>query len=115
MIEILCSVMTGMSYGKKIPPMFTFDMKKPRKLGQFFMVFKTDLFISESQIYKSLENMYKDVYKQRTKKINNKIFLPNDPETLTLKERLKKGIPITKEIINDFQDVSKELNIKSPF
>ena len=115
MIEILCSVMTGMSYGKKIPPMFTFDMKKPRKLGQFFMVFKTDLFISDSQIYKSLENMYKDVYKQRTKKINNKIFLPNDPETLTLKERLKKGIPITKEIINDFEDVSKELNIKSPF
>ena len=115
MIEILCSIITGMNFGKNIPPMFTYDITKPRKLGQFFMVLKTDLFINNTEIFVNLENMYKDVYKQKLKSKSRKVFLPNDIESLTLKDRKKNGIPLNRELMNDFTEISKNLNIRTPF
>lgn len=113
MIEILCSIITGMNFGKNIPKMFDFDIKKTRNLGQMFIVFKTDLFSENKSIFKNLERMYKDVSKLPKKKSNLKILLPNDRESSTLVIRKKEGIEISKELKNDFIYISNLLKIEN--
>ena len=115
MVEILCSIITGMNFGKHIPPMFSYDIKKTRSLGQYFMILKTDLFISKNIIYKNLEKMYKEIYKLPKLKSTSKVYLPNDKEAFNLSERKKNGIPITKEIINDFTEINNQLKLESIF
>ena len=110
MIEILCSINIGMNFGKNIPPMFTWDIKKTRNLGQFFIVMKSDLFINKNPALKSLEKLYSDIYKLPRKTNNKNILLPNDKETITLNDRKKNGIPITREIKEDFKYISNILN-----
>ena len=44
MIEIMCSVFLGMKFGTNIPSMFTTSMRKPRKLGQLYIIIKTGYF-----------------------------------------------------------------------
>ncbi len=110
MIEILCSINIGMNFGKKIPPMFTYDIKKTRNLGQYFIVMKSDLFVNKNLALKNLERLYSDIYKLPKKSQNQKILLPNDKETNTQKYRIKNGIPFTKEIREDFKYISNILN-----
>ena len=114
MVEILCSIMTGMNFGKKIPPMFSYDIKKTRNLGQYFMVFKTDLFSSNSIIFNNLEKMYNEIYKLPSLKSTPKVFLPNDKEIFILNERKKTGIPITQNI-DDFTEINNQIKIENIF
>ena len=41
--EVLCGVLTGMAFGRSIPPMFTSPMDQPRHLGQFYMALRADV------------------------------------------------------------------------
>lgn len=113
MVEILCSINTGMNFGKKIPPMFKYDMTKTRNLGQFFIILKSDGFIESKIALKNLEKMYSEIYSENSKKNKMKVILPNDKESICLLERKSTGIPLTEEIINDFSVISKKLNIKN--
>ena len=47
---------------------------KTRNLGQYFMVFKTDLFSSNSIIFNNLEKMYNEIYKLPSLKSTPKVF-----------------------------------------
>ena len=50
--------------------------------------------------------------KKTKKNKNDKILLPNDKEVIISKLRTKEGIPIDKELMNEFLKISKSLNIK---
>ena len=110
MIEIMCSVFLGMKYGKDIPPMYKSSMSKPRKLGQFYIVIKVDAFVNKNNFIKNLNKMCKKVKNQKKKK-NEKIYLPNDKEIITSKQRSKNGIPIDYILYNEIKKISKKFKI----
>ncbi len=110
MIEVLCSVFLGMNFGKNIPPMYKSSMYKPRKLGQFYLFFKSDMFVNKTKFTKNLKKMYSQVKKQK-KNSNNKIYMPNDKEILISKQRLKNGIPVDQILFKEINDIAKKFNI----
>ena len=110
MIEIMCSVFLGMNFGKNIPPMYKSSMHKPRKLGQFYLIFRSDIFINKNNFLKNLNKMCNQVKKQKKSK-NQKIFMPNDKEILIAKQRLKSGIPIDRILFKEINDISKKFKI----
>ena len=110
MIEILCSVFLGMNFGKDIPPMYKSSMSKPRKLGQFYIILRSDAFVRKNQFIKDLSKMCNRVKSQKKKK-NEKIYLPNDKEIIISKERLKNGIPIDKILYDEIERISNNYKI----
>ena len=114
MIEILCSIFLGMKFGTDIPGMFTTSIKKPRKLGQLYIVIKTDLFVSKKNFFKNLDKLYKQVKKTKKNK-NDKILLPNDKEIIISKKRFKEGIPVDNDLIYQFRKISKKLKLNFQF
>ena len=110
MIEILCSVLLGMSFGKNIPSMYKSSMSKPRKLGQFYIVLRSDAFVGKNKFIKNLNKLCKEVKKQKNK-TNEKIYLPNDKEIITSKERIKNGIPIDLTLYKEINKLSNKYNI----
>ena len=55
MVEILCGIFTGMNFGQSIPAMYKFPMNKPRKLGQFYIVFKPNAAVSLNVFLKRMQ------------------------------------------------------------
>jgi ureidoglycolate dehydrogenase (NAD+) len=63
------------------------------------------------------------LFKKRLKKISDllrntppakgfkQVMVPGDPEKLIYKKRVKQGIPLTQEIIEDYHNLAKELNL----
>ncbi len=110
MIEIMCSIFLGMNFGKNIPSMYGSSMYKPRKLGQFYIVIRSDAFVRKNMFVQNLEKMYSEIKKQK-KKPRNKIYLPNDKEIIESKERLKNGIPVDKILYKEIKKISNKYQI----
>tara|TARA_E500000178_G_C16938481_1_gene715173 strand:- start:114 stop:1151 length:1038 start_codon:yes stop_codon:yes gene_type:complete len=112
MIEILCSIFLGMRFGSNIPPMYKSSIKKPRKLGQFYIVLRTDSFVSKKNFINNLGKMSKQIRKQKTSKKKDKIYLPNDVEYKTERKRNISGIPVDKDLFIKLKKMSEQFQIK---
>ena len=109
MVEILCGVYSGMKFGKDIPSMYVHPISKKRKLGQFYIVMRTDGFLDSKSFIKRMEKMYKDIYNLEPYNKTKKIMLPNDIEIKTSNERLKLGIPIENNVLKSLNVLSDQM------
>ena len=77
MVEILCGIFTGMNFGQSIPAMYKFPMNKPRKLGQFYIVFKPNAAVSLNAFSKKNAN---SDFSSKESKTQNKKKQGNDAQ-----------------------------------
>lgn len=111
MVEVLCGVFTGMNFGTSIPKMYKFSMKKPRKLGQFYLVFKSNAAISSNNFLNRMQKLTSEVRRQKPKIKKNKVMLPNDPEIIEKRNRIAKGIPLDDETLKKLKMLSHKFQV----
>ena len=111
MVETLCGVFTGMNFGQSIPSMYKYPMHKPRKLGQFYIVFKPNAALNLNSFLKRMQTLTLQIRKQKPSSKKNKVMMPDDPEILEKKIRIKKGIPLDSEVLNSFIELSKKFQV----
>ncbi|MDC3132055.1 Ldh family oxidoreductase [Pelagibacteraceae bacterium] len=111
-VEMFTSVYSGSILSKDILPMFTSPINKKRKISHFYIIIKIDGKQSNMNFKNKLQEMTDRIRKQKPLSKKNKVFLPNDPEIINSKKRLKDGIPITDELYEFFLEKSKKHNIK---
>jgi len=113
MVDILCGVYTGMAFGRSIPAMFTTQMTEQRKLGQFYMVMRSDGVIPKEEFIKYMQQMTDEV---RTEPAidGESVMLPGDPQIICAKNRMKNGIPLDESTLKALIKIGKEnkVNLK---
>lgn len=112
MVEILCSVFLGMNFGKNIPAMYKSSIKKPRKLGQLYIILRSDSFVIKKNFFRDLKKMSKEVKNHFPINKKKGIYLPNEIEIEFEKKRSKTGIPIDKDLFKKLENISQKFNIK---
>lgn len=110
MVEVLCGVMTGMNFGRSIPSMYETPINETRKLGQFYMVMRTDGIINSNIFLEKMKEMSSQVRREPSNE-KEKVMLPGDREILTSKERLKYGIPLNDLNLEDLKKISQTFDI----
>ncbi|MAV63590.1 MAG: hypothetical protein CMG00_00190 [Candidatus Marinimicrobia bacterium] len=98
MVEVLCSILSGMNFGPHIPSMYKSPINSPRKLGQFYIVFRSDVNMPISDFEDYLHQMSEEVRAQNTINSNQRVMVPNDPQIEFQNKRGKDGIPISNEL-----------------
>ena len=111
MVEVLCAVLTGMPFGRSIPPMFTSSMEKPRHLGQLYMVMRVDVCQSQTDFELRLQQMTDEIRSEPSKP-GERVQLANDPQIEEEQRRHKEGIPVDDSLLNEFHKLSSELNVE---
>jgi ureidoglycolate dehydrogenase (NAD+) len=86
-IEILCSVLTGMLYGPHIPKMFEAPMSTHRQLGQFIGAIRIDGFSEPKDFKRRLAVMIDEVRREPRANADVPIQVPGDPEKSVAAER----------------------------
>ena len=110
MVEILCGIFTGMNFGRDIPGMYTAPMDEPRRLGQFYMVFRVDGNMEHEEFLKRMQEMTDQI--RREPAVNGeKVMLPGDQEIEESRRRLKEGIPIDSTTMMEFEKLSEKFNV----
>lgn len=111
MVEILCSILTGMPFGPLIAPMHPVT-KKPRMLGHFFVAIDIKKFQKVDVFKKRMKKMMSMLRKSDPATGFKNVLVAGDIEKEVYKKRLKSGIPIGGELLQKFESYSKEYSIK---
>ena len=107
MIEIFCSLLTEVDWGRNIKKMYPLDEGR-RKLGHFFIAINIESFTTLRSFKKRLKKMLDELRSEPSFTKNRKIMVAGDPEKIKFKERLAKGIPLT----SDTQEELRQMALK---
>lgn len=110
MVEILCSVFTGMAFGRDIPSMYKAPMDKPRHLGQFYLVMRSDGCIEKSEFLNMMQQMTDEVRKEPPQN-GKKVMVAGDPQKYETTIRMKEGIPLDSVTLKEFKNLSQQYGV----
>lgn len=110
-IEIFCSLFTGMPYGPHIPKMFEAPMSQRRFLGQFVIAMKIDCFQNKEIFKERLSEMMKELRNEPRFDVNIPIQVAGDPEKKNYEERKKEGIPLKPIEYEVFKKLSEQYGV----
>jgi len=111
MVEIMCSVFTGMAFGKNISSMYKTPMDQQRHLGQFYMVLRADGCVGSDEFISSMQKLTDEI-RNEPQSNNEKIMIANDPEIICEKERKVNGIPLDGDTLSSLKLLSKKYNVE---
>jgi ureidoglycolate dehydrogenase (NAD+) len=111
-IEILCSLLSGMPYGRDICRMYDDPIEKKRLLGHFFMAINIDCFENVKVFKKRLKNMMDVVRNEPPMNPENKVRVPGDPEKEKYTVRIKKGIPLDEITAQRFNKIANDIGFE---
>lgn len=114
MVEIFSSILTGMNFGKHIVKMYPLD-KKQRRLGHFFIAIDINAFIPLPRFKKNLKNLCEELRHEPSIVKGKRIQAPGDPEKQSFKNRIKDGIPVSEALMAQYEQIAKEIGIKTHF
>ena len=106
-IDLLCGVMNGMTYGRHINGMYE-ELDKPRKIGHFVIAFDPGRFAGGETLEATVDALIADLRTQ------GEILYPGEPEERAERERLVAGIPIDAEALRDMREWSAKLGVAPP-
>lgn len=111
MVDILCGVILKNNFGSALMPMYNTNLSIRRKIGQHYILFKTDCFMSTQNFKKRMREMYELLELHSIPKKNKKVILPGQKEQKIFSERLKTGIPVSSILLNNLMTLSKKYKI----
>lgn len=109
-VEILCSILSGMPFGPLINPMYPLN-KKRRYIGHFFIAIDIKRFIHIDQFKKRLQLIVSSLRRVKTVAGISSVLVAGDKEKENFSERLKKGIPISQNLLDEINKLAKIFKI----
>lgn len=114
MVEILCSVFTGMPFGRAITSMYKEPIENHRYLGQFYIVFNLEAFRPLVDFKSQMKQLATELRNEPATDNNHPVQLPGDPQKLSVKENLKSGLLVPEEAWLQMVEFAQNANIAVP-
>jgi ureidoglycolate dehydrogenase (NAD+) len=114
MVEILCSLLTGMPFGRDISRMYADPIESKRHLGHFFMAFQVDRFVDLVEFKSRIRSMMGEVRSEPPRDGEESVQVPGDPEKLNVRERTQTGLPLADVELQSLRDLADESALEFP-
>ena len=111
MVDILCSLLSGMPGGDNVSEMYSENIGAKRYLGHFFVAMRIDCFEEISVFKKRMVEMVRALRSEPRREKDIPVQVPADPEKKIAKIRMNEGIPISRQLLDKFGQISKEYNV----
>lgn len=108
-VEVLSSILSGANFGPHIGSLYEDDIQN---VGQFFIVFRADLFTDLENFKSRMAQMSNEIKQTSLAEEFDRIFLPGEIEILQQKKREEEGIPLTKTVWNELKDFNNFHKLK---
>ena len=115
MVEILCSLLTGVPFGPHISGMYNAPIEKKRNLGHFFMAIRIDSFQDLNLFKKRMKQLAEELRNMEPLNSDTSVQVAGDPEKAVSMERKTNGIPLRDVEVDFFTQFASEYSIPAPF
>ncbi len=110
MVEILCSLLTGMPFGRHITPMFPADGAK-RSIGHVLMAIDVSRFQDVQSFKTRMKELLTELRGQPPAPGFDRVLVANDPEKEHYRVRSKTGIPVRTAELEEFRRIAEQLKM----
>ncbi|MDP2115561.1 MAG: Ldh family oxidoreductase [Bacteroidota bacterium] len=115
MVDIFSAVLSGANYGPWVPPFVAF-LEPPSNpvgngIGHFLGAIRVDAFRPASEFKEHMDNWIETFRNAEPAAGYEKVLIPGDPERELTIERLKNGIPLHEQVINDLQELAAKFGL----
>ncbi|HET6556890.1 MAG TPA: Ldh family oxidoreductase [Prolixibacteraceae bacterium] len=121
MVDIFSAVLSGANYGPWVPPFVAF-LEPPANpvgngIGHFLGAMRIDAFRPASEFKEHMDNWIKTFRNAEPASGHDKVLIPGDPERKLTVERLKNGIPLQEQVVDDLYELGKKFDLvfRKPF
>lgn len=111
MVEILCSMLTGMPYGRDISSMYKAPIEQKRLLGHFFSAIRIDCFQRVNVFKKRVAELLKEIRNLPPRDTAVQVQVAGDPEKANFKKRSVEGLPLSEVEYEAFMEISRKYNM----
>ncbi len=108
-IEVLCGVLTGATFGLSVPPMT--DDTTAQDFGHFFMALDVDQFMPVDEFRRRMGILVAEHRAVPLAAGVDRVYLPGEIEHLKREERLKSGIPLETYVLAALAQLGQELEL----
>jgi len=112
MVDVFCSLLSGMPCGIDVSEMYSGKMSKRRHLGHFFTAMRVDCFEEISVFKRRLADMMKALRSEPRRDKDVPVQVPGDPEKKIAEIRTKEGIPVSRQLLDSFVQLGKNYKIE---
>ncbi|NLF01501.1 MAG: Ldh family oxidoreductase [Anaerolineales bacterium] len=112
-IDIFCSVLTGMAWGPHINRMYI-DLDEPRKLGHFVMALDIGRLMEPALFRQRLGEMLREFRELPPAEGVERVYYPGEIEGLRAEERRRDGIPIEPGLWWELHALGERLGVSLP-
>jgi LDH2 family malate/lactate/ureidoglycolate dehydrogenase len=115
MVDIFSAVLSGANYGPWVPPFVAF-LEPPANpvgngIGHFLGAIRVDAFRPASEFKAHMDNWIETFRNAEPAAGYEKVLIPGDPERELTIERLKNGIPLHEQVVNDLQELAAKFSL----
>lgn len=113
LMDLMSGVLTGANFGGDVKSLY-FDHSEPQNVGHLFFAIKPDLFMSLENFDARMDEFYERIKKLPRAANVDEIMLPGEPEARREAQRLKDGIPVTSNVIEDLVKEGERIGLAFP-
>jgi len=115
MVDIFSAVLSGANYGPWVPPFVAF-LEPPanpvgKGIGHFLGAIRIDAFRPSSEFKEHMDNWIHTFRNAEPVAGQERILIPGDPERELTFERMKNGIPLHEQVINDLHELGEKFGL----
>jgi len=115
MVDIFSAVLSGANYGPWVPPFVSF-LEPPTQqvgngIGHFLGAIRIDAFRPASEFKEHMDNWIQTFRNAEPALGQERVLIPGDPEREITADRLKNGIPLHEQVIDDLEELGKKFGV----
>ncbi|HCY89381.1 MAG TPA: malate dehydrogenase, partial [Chitinophagaceae bacterium] len=115
MVDILSGVLSGANFGPWVPPFPAYvpmpDNMPGFGIGHFVGAMRIDAFRPAEAFKKDMDQWIRRFRQATPSDPNQLVVIPGDPERIMKAQRLKQGIPLLPEVVNDLKELGNKLGL----
>ena len=114
MVDILSGVLSGSGYGKNVRSMYK-DLKNPAQVGHFFLCINIEAFMPKEEFYERIKAMKNEIKHSQMRQGVDEIRMPGEKKAKTKTEKLKAGIQLGNDVLDELKTLADENKIAWDF
>lgn len=114
-VDIFSAVLSGANYGPWVPPFPAYlpmpEQMTGKGIGHFFGAMRVDAFRPADEFKQHMDNWIQRFRSARPVAGHEQVLIPGDPEREMEAERIERGIPLLKAVVEDLLFLSEKFQI----
>jgi len=108
LVDIFSGVLSGAAWGWHVRHTIS---DRPANVGHTIAAINIEAFIEPNEFFERLEKMVNEIKSLKKHSEAEHIWIPGEKAWLTMQTRLKIGIPIHRNVLNELERISREVGV----